>query len=61
MSMVGFHGVEKALGKPIMKMADALAAQYSGIEKVGVIHMRPAAKCIAQIFGDRAITPDARV
>ncbi len=59
MSMVGFHdGVEKALGRRILRLSDALAAQYKDVAKLGVIHMRPAKQRIVEIFGDRAVTPD---
>lgn len=59
MSMIGFHdGVEKALGKDIFRLADALAAQYRDVDKVGVIHMRPAKKRIEELFGPKAVTPD---
>lgn len=59
MSMIGFHdGVEKALGRKILRLSDALAAQYKDTPKLGVIHMRPAKQRIVEIFGDRAVTPD---
>lgn len=59
MSMVGFHdGIEAALGKKIVRLADAIAEKYKDADKVGVIHMRPAKKRIEEIFGSRAITPD---
>lgn len=59
MSMIGFHdGVEKALGRKILRLSDALAAQYKDVQKLGVIHMRPAKQRIVEIFGDRAVTPD---
>jgi hypothetical protein len=59
MSMIGFHdGVEKALGRKILRLSDALAAQYKDTAKLGVIHMRPAKQRIVEIFGDRAVTPD---
>lgn len=59
MSMIGFHdGVEQALGKPIFRLADALATRYKNIDNVGVIHMRPAKKRIEEIFGAKAVTPD---
>lgn len=59
MSMIGFHdGVEKALGLPILRLADALMAKYEGVGKLGVIHMRPAKQRIAEMFGDKAVTPD---
>lgn len=61
MSMIGFHdGVEKALGRHIIRLADALAEKYRDVEKVGVIHMRPAKKRIEEIFGAKAVTPDDR-
>ena len=60
MSMVGFHdGVETALGRPIVRLADALGAHYRDTQRLGVIHMRPAKAAIEKRFGDRAITPDA--
>jgi hypothetical protein len=59
MSMVGFHdGIEKALGLPILRLADAIAKRYEGVSQIGVIHMRPAKKRIEEIFGARAVTPD---
>lgn len=59
MSMIGFHeGVEKALGQPIIRLADALTAHFKDVPQLGVIHMRPAKQRIAEIFGDRALTPD---
>lgn len=59
MSMIGFHdGVEKALGSPVLRLAAALAVQYATVDKVGVIHMRPAKKRIEEIFGAKAVTPD---
>jgi hypothetical protein len=61
MSMIGFHdGVEKALGRGIVRLADALAEKYKDVDKVGVIHMRPAKKRIEEIFGEKAVTPDER-
>jgi hypothetical protein len=60
MSMIGFHdGVEAALGKPIVRLADALTVYFKDVPKLGVIHMRPAKQRIAELFGDRAVTPDA--
>jgi hypothetical protein len=59
MSMIGFHdGVERALGKKIFRLADAIAAKYKNADRVGVLHMRPAKKRIEEIFGPRAVTPD---
>jgi|GEM_PF-2500160 len=59
MSMIGFHdGVEKALGKPIVRLADALTAYFKDVPQLGVIHMRPAKQRIAELFGARAVTPD---
>lgn len=59
MSMIGFHdGVEGALGKPVVRLADALTAYFKDVPKLGVIHMRPAKQRIAELFGDRVITPD---
>jgi hypothetical protein len=61
MSMIGFHdGVEKALGRHIIRLADALADKYRDVDQVGVIHMRPAKKRIEEIFGAKAVTPDER-
>lgn len=61
MSMIGFHeGVEKALGRHIVRLADALAAKYKDVDKVGVIHMRPAKKRIEEIFGAKAVTATDR-
>jgi aspartate/glutamate racemase len=61
MSMIGFHdGVEKALGRHIIRLSDALAEKYKDVEQVGVIHMRPAKKRIEEIFGGKAVTPDER-
>lgn len=58
LSMVGFQaGVERALGKSIVSLADSLARHYAGIEKLGVIHMRPAHARIDEIFGDKAVRP----
>lgn len=60
MSMIGFHdGVEAALGQKIIRLSDALMAHYKDVPQLGVIHMRPAKQRIVEIFGDRAITPDA--
>ena len=59
MSMIGFHeGVEMVLGKSILRLADALAKKYTHVDKVGVIHMRPAKNRIEEIFGAKAVTPD---
>jgi hypothetical protein len=61
MSMIGFHdGVEKALGREIVRLADALAEKYKEVDRVGVIHMRPAKKRIEEIFGEKAVTPNER-
>lgn len=61
MSMIGFHdGVEKALGRQIIRLADALQEKYKNIDRVGVLHMRPAKKRIEEIFGDKAVTPTDR-
>lgn len=61
MSMIGFHdGVEKALGRHILRLADALAEKYKDVDQVGVIHMRPAKKRIEEIFAGKAVTPDER-
>lgn len=59
MSMIGFHdGVEKKLGRPIVRLADALKAYYADVPKLGVIHMRPAKDRVKEMFGDKAVTPD---
>jgi len=59
MSMIGFHdGVAAALGLPVLRLADVLAAHYKEVDQLGVIHMRPAKQRIIEIFGVRAITPD---
>lgn len=59
LSMVGFHdGIEQELGRPIVRLADALRDFYKDIPRVGVIFMRPAAQRIADIFGPRAVIPD---
>lgn len=59
MSMIGFHdGVEQALGKPIVRLAEALTAYFKDVPQLGVIHMRPAKQRIVELFGDRAVTPD---
>lgn len=61
MSMIGFHdGVEQALGRQILRLADALAAKYVNVDRVGVIHMRPAKQRIEEIFGAKAITPNEK-
>ena len=61
MSMIGFHdGIEKILGRDIIRLADALADKYRGVERLGVIHMRPAKKRIEEIFSGRAVTPTER-
>jgi hypothetical protein len=61
MSMIGFHdGVEQALGRQILRLADALAAKYRHVPQLGVIHMRPAKQRIEEIFGDKAVTPNER-
>lgn len=59
MSMIGFHnGVEKELGKPIIRLSDALKDFYQDIEKLGIIHMRPAKNRVEEIFGSKAVVPD---
>lgn len=59
MSMIGFHdGVEKNLGRPIVRLADALKSYYASVPKLGVIHMRPARDRVKEMFGDKAVTPD---
>lgn len=59
MSMIGFHdGVERALGRRIVRLAEALAEKYRDIDRVGILHMRPAKKNIEAIFGEKAVVPD---
>ncbi|HYD19607.1 MAG TPA: hypothetical protein VEF76_14125 [Patescibacteria group bacterium] len=59
MSMIGFHdGVEAAVGRKILRLSDALVAQYKTAPQLGVIHMRPAKQRIAELFGSKAIVPD---
>ena len=59
MSMIGFHdGVEKALGRRVLRLSDALVAQYKDVAQLGVIHMRPAKQRIVELFGSKAVTPD---
>ncbi len=59
MSMIGFHdGVEKAIGRKILRLSDALVAQYKDTVRLGVIHMRPARQRIVELFGSKAVTPD---
>ena len=59
MSMIGFHdGIEKNLGQKILRLADALTEKYKDIDKVGIIHMRPAKKRVEEMFGAKAVTPD---
>lgn len=59
MSMIGFHdGVEKAIGRRILRLSDALVAQYKDTTQLGVIHMRPAKQRIVELFGAKAVTPD---
>ncbi|HTK83637.1 MAG TPA: hypothetical protein VL625_01000 [Patescibacteria group bacterium] len=59
MSMIGFHdGIELALGLPIVRLEDALVEFYWNVPQVGVIHMRPAAARVAEMFGRKAVTPD---
>lgn len=58
MSMIGFHeGVEQKLRKPIVRLADVLVNFYKDIDRVGVIHMRPAKDRIREMFGRKAVTP----
>ena len=60
MSMIGFHdGIEKEFGHKIVRLADALVTRYKNVDKVGVIHMRPAKKRVEEMFGAKAVTPDA--
>jgi len=57
MSMIGFHdGIEIVLGREIVRLADALKDKYKNVERVGVIHMRPAKQRIEEIFGPKAVT-----
>ena len=59
MSMIGFHdGIEKNLGLKILRLSDALVEKYKNIDKVGIIHMRPAKKRVEEMFGAKALTPD---
>ncbi len=59
MSMIGFHdGIETVLDLPILRLSTALGEKYSGVAKLGVIHMRPAKQRIVEIFGDKAVVPD---
>ena len=59
MSMIAFHdGIEKALGQKITRLADALVEKYKNVDKVGIIHMRPAKKRVEEMFGSKAVTPD---
>lgn len=59
MSMIGFHdGIEKELGQRIVRLSDALVDFYKDVDRIGVLHMRPAAKRVQEMFGARAITPD---
>jgi hypothetical protein len=59
MSMIGFHdGIEKVLGREIVRLSDALADKYKNVDRLGVIHMRPAKQRIAEIFGPKALTLD---
>jgi hypothetical protein len=61
MSMIGFHdGIEVALGRPVVRLADALVDFYREVPRLGVIHMRPAAARVAEMFGSRAVTPDEK-
>ncbi len=59
MSMIGFHdGIEAQLGQKILRLSDALIEKYKSIDKVGIIHMRPAKKRVEEMFGAKAVTPD---
>jgi hypothetical protein len=61
MSMIGFHdGIEQALGKPVVRLGDALVDFYWETPRFGVIHMRPAAARVAELFASKAVTPDER-
>ena len=61
MSMIGFHdGIEQALGKPIVRLGDALVDFYWEVSRLGVIHMRPAAARVAELFASKAMTPNER-
>jgi hypothetical protein len=61
MSMIGFHdGVEKALGRRIMRLSEALAEKYKNIDKIGIIPMRPARKNLEALFGNKAVMPDEK-
>lgn len=58
MSMIGFHdGIEQKLQKPVVRLADVLIDFYKDIERVGIIHMRPAKDRIREMFGEKAVTP----
>ncbi|MDD9901910.1 MAG: hypothetical protein OXT65_13115 [Alphaproteobacteria bacterium] len=60
MSMLAFHDeVERELGVPIISLATALQTAYADVDAVGVIHMPPARDRINDIFGDKALSPDA--
>ncbi len=59
-SMIAFHdGVETALGRPILRLSDALVAHYKDIDRFGVLHMPPARKSVEAMFGAKAVIPDA--
>jgi len=59
MSMIGFHEeIEQAQGRPILKLSTALALRYKDVERLGIIHMRPARQRIAEIFGAKGVTPN---
>ena len=57
-SRIFYDGVEKAIGRRILRLSDALVAQYKDTPQLGVIHMRPAKQRIVELFGAKAVTPD---
>lgn len=58
-SMIAFHdGIEAALGRNILRLSDALTAYYKGVDRVGVLHMRPAKKSVDAMFGAALVSPD---
>jgi hypothetical protein len=59
MSMMNFHeDVEQALGRPVVKLADALAAHYAAVARFGVLCMPPAQRPIFGLFGLRILMPE---
>ncbi len=59
MSMIGFHeGVQTALARDIFRLDEALVKKYEAVDKIGMIHMRPAKKRVEEMFGAKAVTPD---